>query len=142
MQSEKLDLKRHVILQIQIRLGDLVLNGFPRQGQSIPPSRNRYRAVCQPAGRVLGRNLINTYLFCNENPAKIADYFSMGGAVCGPFKNAISTIFEMSPARISVPLRPIFSFWIAFVGQSIANWNAGMNPDDSFPIRINFDATI
>lgn len=116
-------------IAIHVRLGDFAppVSNAPLQSSRTP--LEWYLQALELARDILGGGRLNGVLFTDEDPRKVINSLGLDRFKPEPKGNALTSMFEMSRARIIIGSRSTFSLWSQYIGRGRAIWPRGFQLD-------------
>ena len=108
---------------IHVRQGDFTAAREGSSGHSMRQSFDWDRQAFAEARALSGTSHPKTFLFTDEDPARVASGLGIAGVGIDPSGNAITAILNLSRARIVIASRSTFSTWAIYLGDAVAIWD-------------------
>jgi hypothetical protein len=122
-------------LAIHVRLGDFAPAQPGNRGPNLRLSAAWYLGALEQARELLQMKAPRTVLFTDARPQELDKIAQAAGATPDPGGNAITSILNMSRARLVIASRSTFSMWACFLGNTAALWDAGFDLAPFWPER-------
>ncbi len=120
---------------IHVRVGDFSPSTEDHSGFSVQQPADWYHLALKEACSIVGRGHPKVILFTDGSPQEIKDLLGLDNFEVDPGKNAITSIVNLSKARVVITSRSSFSMWAAFLGQGKAIWNKNFDLTKAYPVR-------
>ncbi|ATE66188.1 hypothetical protein [Rhizorhabdus dicambivorans] len=124
---------------LHIRRGDFTENKTGSAGQSMQIPTHWYRQAFLHARDLLKIDRPRVVLFTDGDPARLASELNIENVEVDAADDALSSILNLSRARVIVGSRSTFSKWAVFLGGSVAIWDAAYDISPYWPVRPDKD---
>lgn len=129
-------------IAVHVRLGDFAVAQGATASGSVRQSFDWYKQAIALARQTLGGSRHRIVMFTDASKTELQPLVSGLDAEFDPGANALTSMLNMSEARIIVTSRSTFSMWAAYLGGAPAIWDAAFDLSQFFPERDGLDIRV